>query len=199
MLRRFAKCVRQMTPVRPIVVVCLTALFLAGCSDAKRILTREKRAPDEFAVYQRAPLSLPPDFGLRPPDPGAGRPQDRDPVNQARSALGGGTPAADAGAEEFRDASPGTLALLRATGADKAEPGIRAAVDRETSIYAAEQTSIVDRIVFWQDQPEYGTVVNPDGEAKRIRENQGLGKPVNEGEVPVIEPDKKAIFEGVFN
>ena len=29
-----------------------------------------KRSPDEFAVVRRAPLILPPDYGLRPPRPG---------------------------------------------------------------------------------------------------------------------------------
>lgn len=187
-----------MTQARLITLACLTALFLTGCSDAKRILSREKRAPDEFAVYERAPLSLPPDFGLRPPNPGAPRPQDRDPVNAARAALSNGG-ATGATAALPADASLGTVALLRETGADRAEPGIRAIIDRETSMYAQEQKSIVDRIVFWQEQPEYGTVVDPTQEARRIRENQALGKPVNEGDVPVIEHDKKAILEGIFN
>ena len=32
----------------------------------------DKRPPDEFTVYSRAPLSLPPNYDLRPPgDPGA--------------------------------------------------------------------------------------------------------------------------------
>ena len=33
--------------------------------------------PDEFAVESRAPLTVPPDFDLRPPEPGAPRPQEK--------------------------------------------------------------------------------------------------------------------------
>jgi hypothetical protein len=32
--------------------------------------------PDEFEVVQRAPLTIPPDFDLRPPKPGSPRPQE---------------------------------------------------------------------------------------------------------------------------
>ncbi|MGY8960888.1 MAG: DUF3035 domain-containing protein, partial [Alphaproteobacteria bacterium] len=51
---------------------------LASCGgDSKvgRILGYEKAAPDEFSVVKRAPLALPPDYGLRPPRVGAQRPQ----------------------------------------------------------------------------------------------------------------------------
>ena len=43
-----------------------------------------KRAPDEFAVVRRAPLIVPPDFDLRPPDPGAPRPNIGTTADQAR-------------------------------------------------------------------------------------------------------------------
>ena len=41
--------------------------LLSGCDKAKQALGQGKEAPDEFAVFQRAPLSLPPDYGLKPP------------------------------------------------------------------------------------------------------------------------------------
>ena len=48
-----------------------------------------KRVPDEFAVVQRAPLTIPPDFELRPPRPGEVRPQTGTTSDQARAALVG--------------------------------------------------------------------------------------------------------------
>ena len=46
---------------------------LAGCSGSvQESLGLGKRQPDEFQVVRRAPLVLPPDFNLRPPEPGAG-------------------------------------------------------------------------------------------------------------------------------
>ncbi|MGH6920747.1 MAG: DUF3035 domain-containing protein [Geminicoccaceae bacterium] len=48
-----------------------------------------KRSPDEFAVVKRAPLILPPEYDLRPPDPGAPRPNVGRTADQARVALTG--------------------------------------------------------------------------------------------------------------
>ena len=177
-------------------MACAAMLVVSACSDAKRILTREKRSPDEFAVYQRAPLSLPPDFGLRPPAPGERRPTDQEPQNDARTAL---SRPGDR-SSPVPQGSPGLQALLRDTGADQAEPGIRATIDRETTILAAEDKTIADRILFWREPVDMtNRVVNPDEESRRIRENQALGKAVNDGNVPVIEPRRKAILEGLFN
>lgn len=178
-------------------LACAAMLLVSGCSDAKRILTREKRSPDEFAVYQRAPLSVPPEFALRPPAPGERRPQDQTTESEARAALsrsGGARPS------PVPQASPGLQALLRDTGADQAEPNIRATIDRETSILAEEEITIADRILFWRDPPQASSkLVDPSQESRRIRENQALGDPVNKGDVPVIEQRKKAIFEGIFD
>ncbi len=178
-------------------MACAAAVLLSGCSDAKRILTREKRSPDEFAVYQRAPLSVPPEFGLRPPAPGERRAQDQATESEARAALsrsGGNRPS------PVPQASPGLQALLRDAGADQAEPNIRATIDRETSILAEEEVSIADRILFWRDPPQASSQqVDPALESRRIRENQALGTPVNKGDVPVIKQRKKAIFEGIFD
>jgi hypothetical protein len=46
-----------------------------------------KRAPDEFAVVARQPLIIPPDFDLRPPQPGAERPVGVRPSDRAYSSL----------------------------------------------------------------------------------------------------------------
>ena len=39
---------------------------LGACSDMKQSLGIENSAPNEFMVTTRAPLTLPPDFDLRP-------------------------------------------------------------------------------------------------------------------------------------
>src|SRR5215470_10603885 len=43
--------------------------------------------PDEFAVESRAPLTIPPDFDLRPPQPGASRPQEKSSDQQAKQTI----------------------------------------------------------------------------------------------------------------
>lgn len=46
-------------------------LGVPACSGMKKTLGMEKSAPDEFAVVERAPLTVPPNFNLMPPQPGA--------------------------------------------------------------------------------------------------------------------------------
>jgi hypothetical protein len=59
-------------------VVCLGGVsLLSGCTDVKQMIGMDQPMPDEFAVESRAPLTVPPDFDLRPPEPGAPRPQEK--------------------------------------------------------------------------------------------------------------------------
>ena len=64
------------------------SLIVVGCSGiSDQISGRGKYAPDEFSVVSRAPLTLPPDYGLRPPVPGALRPQESRAQDVAKAAL----------------------------------------------------------------------------------------------------------------
>ncbi|KUR76089.1 DUF3035 domain-containing protein [Novosphingobium sp. FSW06-99] len=69
---------------------CAVALsgLLGGCSSHSSLFNRVR--PDEFAVTRQAPLAVPPDFALTPPNPGAPRPQDTESSRQALDALFGG-------------------------------------------------------------------------------------------------------------
>lgn len=69
---------------------CAVALsgLLGGCSSHSSLFNRVR--PDEFAVTRQAPLVVPPDFALTPPNPGAPRPQDVDSSRQALDVLFGG-------------------------------------------------------------------------------------------------------------
>jgi DUF3035 family protein len=61
--------------------------MLAGCSGFKQTIGLEPTPPDEFAVEARAPLTIPPDFDLRPPAPGKPRPQETTSAEAAERAL----------------------------------------------------------------------------------------------------------------
>src|SRR5205085_355976 len=68
--------------------LCLAgALVISGCSDLKKAIGLERSTPDEFAVESRAPLTMPPDFDLRPPQPGTSRPQEKSADQQARQVF----------------------------------------------------------------------------------------------------------------
>lgn len=62
-------------------------LALAGCSDFKQAVGLEPTMPDEFAVELNPPLVIPPEFNLRPPTPGAPRPQDESMTKQAKAVI----------------------------------------------------------------------------------------------------------------
>ena len=62
-------------------------LALAACGGFREQLGLTKQSPDEFRVVSRAPLTVPPDFSLRPPEPGAPRPQEGTSAQQAERAV----------------------------------------------------------------------------------------------------------------
>lgn len=176
-------------------VVMLAVLALSACSDVKRSLGYEKAPPDEFQVVQRAPLSMPPDFSLRPPQPGATRPQEGTTRDQALRVLSGQrvtTPVSTAGRTQ------GDVTLLKRFGAESIQPDIRVLVNKESQSIAEAEKSFTDRLVFWRKPEQSGVVVDPVKESQRLRENQALGKSVSEGQTPRIERRKKAILEGIF-
>ena len=181
-------------------LLVLSLVMLAGC-DSSKVFGEGSNSPDEFAVYSRAPLSLPPDYALRPPEPGSPRPQNVMPKDDAKQALLGGQFSSQAGrgaSAGMENASPGTRTFLERAGAMDAEPDIRALVNSETTILADEDQSFTERLMFWSDPVEYGTVVDPVQEARRIHENQALGRPITQGETPTIERKRRALLEGIF-
>ncbi|WP_119462257.1 DUF3035 domain-containing protein [Rhodospirillaceae bacterium SYSU D60014] len=211
--------------IRGLAAIALMA-GLSGCSQTQDALGLTKSAPDEFQVFQRAPLSLPPNFALRPPEPGAPRPQEGTARDRAESAvfgeagtsstqtamfgnltpggaLGGGTGGTLGGDYTGGTARPtgpssGEQALLAEAGAMDANPEIRAVIERETAALVEQDSDFVERLIFWRDPEPFGTVVDPAEEEQRIQENAALGKPVTAGETPTIEPKKRAPLEGLF-
>jgi hypothetical protein len=170
----------------------LSALLLAlpACAGAKKELGLTRTAPDEFAVVERAPLEMPPDFALRPPRPGASRPQEAQSPDEARTVVfGAPQPTAQnapVAAEQL---------LLQQAGAAKAAPGIRQTVDREAAMAApaaASKKPVAERLLGWtgavgdtNGEPP-ASVVDPKAEAERLRQNQAQGKPVTAGETPAV-------------
>jgi hypothetical protein len=183
--------------VARVAAAAVALLALGACADARRAVGWDKAPPDEFRVTTRAPLSLPPDFGLRPPQPGAPRPQEGTAIDQARNAVSGGR-SAPRNQSAIQAASAGQAALLTRTGADRADPSIRETVDREALITADAERSFTDKLVFWRDSDPPGTVVDPNAESQRLRENQALGRPSTEGQTPVIRRRERGILEGIF-
>ncbi len=160
---------------------CAAVLVLSGCNTAKEQLGLEKESPDEFQVVKRAPLELPPTYSLRPPTPGAPRPQEQAVIEEARETVFGeqGTVA--------KDVSSSESALLQQAGATRVDPNIRARVDKESAELKPEQPVVKKLLNIGKDQEPGATVVDADKELERIQANKAEGKPVTEGETPSIE------------
>lgn len=181
------------------VAIVAVAVALAGCQSVKQSLgIGVKRPPDEYAVYSRAPLNLPPDYALRPPAPGAGA-DSLSARNNAKDVLLGNAATPSAAGGSASQLSPGTDALLARTGGLNVSADVREQVNRESTILADAELSFTERLMFWTDKPEQGSVVNAPEEAQRIREAQALGKPVVTGETPIIERRPRGTLEGIFN
>jgi hypothetical protein len=153
---------------------------LSGCGSTKRALGMTKVTPDEFRVVTKAPLVVPPDYGLRPPSPGEPRPQELQPESAARNAL--------LGQREGEMRSDGEKLLANKAGADKADPLIRYVVDDEFGDVAHKDKSFADRVLFWRsDKTESATPaaagdnrsapVDAQAEDERLKALTG-GKPV---------------------
>jgi hypothetical protein len=77
----------------PIAAGLACVALLSGCG--KRGYDRAR--PDEFAVARQAPLVIPPDFALTPPQPGAAATQGNNPQALALDAMFGGPAQRSAG------------------------------------------------------------------------------------------------------
>lgn len=129
------------------------AAALAGCQSGPN-------TPDEFRVVRKAPLTIPPDFNLRPPTPGEARPQELQPDVQARVAVFG----TDTGA----NATEGEKLFIQAAGGSAVDRTVRAAVDYDSAQILRKNRSFADAILnFGRSNGE--PVVDAAAEAERIR------------------------------
>ncbi len=111
-------------------------------------------APDEFMVVARAPLEVPPDFHLRPPQPGSPRPQEMERDTRSQASVFGASSAGNGALIDPRKSpqqTKGEGALLSQAGADQVNPDIRALVDRENPGVVVASPSFLDKLMFWKD------------------------------------------------
>ncbi|MFC3228941.1 DUF3035 domain-containing protein [Marinibaculum pumilum] len=196
-------------PVRRAILVLAGLAMLAGlpgCDSVRNTFGLNKQPPDEFAVLSRAPLTLPPDFQLRPPDPGAPRPQEMQPEQQAQAAVFGtnaGVVPAPGGvaaphAAGTANLSAGEQALLAQADAEDVDPSIRRVVNEETTALIERDQSFINKLVFWQAAQPPGEVVDPTKERDRLQETSARGQPPTTGTTPTIERRERGILEGIF-
>lgn len=127
---------------------------------------------DEFRVVTKAPLTVPPDYSLRPPTPGQSLPTE---VMEERAVI------TAFGTSIGQDASSGERALILAANAQAVSPVIRQQVDFEEAGMLRKSPTIADRVLFWRgDDEEARAIADSDnatgGAAVTI--DQGNGRRV---------------------
>lgn len=170
-------------------------LLLGACENVKDQLGLNKSSPDEFSVLTRAPLSLPPNYNLRPPEPGAERPQQTSVQDQVKAALYNASPS---NAASGAPATLGESALLARAGLSENQSNIRSIINEDNAIYAEEGDSFVNSLIFWRDPREPGAIVDAAREDQRLQEAEATGDAPNAGETAVIERREQGILEGLF-
>jgi hypothetical protein len=152
------------------VAVILAALGAGACASGSN-------APDEFRVLRKAPLTVPPDYQLRPPAPGEARPQELMPDAQARIAVFG----TDIG----RGASEGEKAFIAKAGGDAIDRTVRNQVDFDNAQILRKNRGFTDAILnFGQSRGE--PVVDASAEAERLRTEEESLKEVTGGGTVLI-------------
>ena len=188
------------TILLPVTCAAVGALMLGGCSAFENIGGGKKVSPDEFKIVSHSPLTMPPNAELRPPRPGEPRPQETSPADQAKEALSpamAGRVQAQAKAPSGApgDASEQSLIAKASTGG--VDPNIRSQVNTDTRVLADKDNGFMDSLIFWQDKPPPGVIIDPEKEQQRLRESQASGQP-SSAPTPTIERRKRGLLEGIF-
>ena len=179
-------------------------LSASACSNVRETFGLTKQPPDEFTVVRKPPLVIPPNFSLRPPAT-AGLEQATDTtqtLGKAKQALFGqpsvtGT-TTTAGKATATAKSIGEQAWLTRAGVDKATPGIRNVILRETTLLEEKGRSFTERLIFWQKEQSPSQIVDAKKEADRLRQAAAVGKSPTSGQTPIIQRRKRAVLEGIF-
>ena len=171
-----------MTTTKTITLLALVAAAAStsGCAAISRAVGAGKASPDEFRVVSQAPLTLPPDYSLRPPAPGAPRPQELQPTDEARQSLFG----QDVGAQ----ASQGERQLVADAHADATDPNIRDTVDFESQGIVHRNQGFVDRLLSFGGGGSTASPLDPQAEQQRLADEDSIRRATGGGQV-IIQRD----------
>lgn len=190
-------------------LLILLPLLIAACdgSTVRDTIGLSRKAPDEFRVIARPPLSVPPEFTLRPPAaPGEAGAEGEliSPRDEAKSLMFGDDSStlkpgnADTAVMSVQSGeleSSADAQFLKNAGAENADPSIRQTLQKETSLETAEEKSFLEKL---REPGDNESVVDAKSEAERLKANQEEGKPVTEGETPMAKPKDTGTLGRIF-
>ena len=195
-------------------LVIVVPLLLAACNggEMRDTLGLNRDAPDEFTVLSRPPLSVPPEFSLRPPGEGSS-PNEVTADEKARSLITGKEAKSAPDINTLQVPSTATAAVpviandtptpaastfLKRAGADAAKDDIRTQLgnDLRAPVDDSKAKTLYDKLTGGGAKAD--PVVDPKKEAERLRENKDAGKPVTEGDVPVQDEKSPSVRDKIF-
>lgn len=192
-------------------IACLFLLAACGSGDVRDTLGLDKSAPDEFKVVSRPPLSVPPEFDLRPPTPGA--PQRSAPSTEkaakslvlkdgtmTTSDLDSYTPESETSVDPVVSGdveSSAESSFLSRVGVAKADPEIRGKLheDQKALPVVEDDVSPLEKLMGVEPSDP---VVDAKAETARIQKNKKEGKPVTAGKVKTVDPKKGSVLDKIF-
>ena len=144
------------------ILTCII-LLLNSCGGVKEKIGIIKKAPDEFQVYESKPLSVPPNFELRPPAEGEILANEND-----ESIIFSDENNID------KNLTLSDEILLISLGEKEIEKNIRKIINDENSIQEVDK-SLLDKIInfepiFEVEEDKESKIINPEEEKKRIED-----------------------------
>lgn len=207
--------------MRHATIAALSLLALSACSSntVRDTLGLERSAPDEFRVVSRPPLSVPPQFTLRPPSNSDVSPNQLPADKKAQSLLNGGkadangslpadtavVPVTTTSGRGKKMTAPAASAktngadaqFLKNAGADHADHAVRdALVDEKFAVQEKKEESPWWDIFSSDDKKD--PMVDAKKESERIRKNEDEGKPVTNGDTPEVKGKDNGILNSIL-
>jgi apolipoprotein N-acyltransferase len=190
--------------------------LLCACADGsvREELGLVRNPPNEFNVVSRAPLTVPKEFFLYPPEQLAAKELPNQSIDVAKGALLGDdgvekaqyldkykavtTKVSIAEVEAVSSSSlpsAGESGLLGKVRATEAVKNIRELLAEENGVEAEKSEDLLEKIKNPIKNKE--PVIDAAKERERLQKNKQLGKSVNAGEVPTI-TEKKTWLDSLF-
>lgn len=182
------------------VLMCLLLSACGGADGLRDTLGLNRKGPDEFQVVARPPLSIPPEFNLRPPKQGAEYVPAMSATEQAHSEVLGTDKTLFSASAAVPVVSSGSLPsssdsrFLSKAGAEKANHNIKQVMSDENQAVVAPKDN-----TYLLGGKTQGTIVDPAKEAERLKDNKAKNLPAAAGEdTPVVAPQSKGLLGDIF-